>query len=74
MKVDSILQLIALLYILTKTNAILIDTCNCTLPTFKGTIDLSDPGYCSLSGPVTPPKQVQYTITSRNKDQITWTG
>ncbi len=33
-------------------SAILIDTFNCTLPIFKGTIDLSDPYYCNHPAPV----------------------
>ena len=74
MQINSLLQLIAFFYILTTTNAILIDTCNCTLPSFKGTIDLTDPDYCSHPEPVTPQQNVQYTITSRNQDPITWTG
>ena len=74
MRINHLLQLIFFFYILIKTNAIIIDTCNCTLPTFKGTIDLSDPDYCSHPEPVTPPTEVHYTMTSRNKDPITWTG
>ena len=74
MQIDFLLQLITLLYILKQTNAILIDTCNCSLPTLKGTIDLSDPDYCSHPESVTPPKHLQYTIISRNKEPITWTG
>jgi hypothetical protein len=74
MPINSLRQLVALFYILTKTNAIFIDTCNCTLPNFKGTIDLSDPDYCSHPEPVPPTTNVHYTITSRNKDPITWTG
>ena len=55
-------------------SAILIDTCNCTLPTFKGTIDLSDPDYCTHPGPVRNPVHVNYAIITKNKDPITWTG
>jgi hypothetical protein len=70
MQINSLLQLIVFFYILTTTYAILIDTCNCTLPSFKGTIDLTDPDYCSHPDPVTPPQNVHYTITSRNKDRL----
>jgi hypothetical protein len=55
-------------------SAILIDTCNCTLPIFKGTIDLSDPYYCNNPAPVLQPVHVIYNIITKNKDPITWTG
>ena len=67
MQIKYLLQLIVFFYILNilnKTNAILIDTSNLTLPTFKGTIDLSDPDYRSHPEPVTPPTEVQYTMTN----------
>ena len=54
--------------------ALRIEICNCSLPTCKGTIDLSDPEYCTNPIPVIQPVPVLYTISTRNKDPITWTG
>ena len=56
------------------TYAILIDTCNCSQPIEKGTIDLSDPHYCTHPEPVKLTKEVSYKLHTRSKDPITWSG
>ena len=53
---------------------LMIDTCNCSQPVIKGTIDLEDPDYCSHPEPVTTPKEVNYRLLTKNKDPITWEG
>ena len=74
MTITALLPTVLFFYLITTVTAIIIDTCNCTLPNFKGTIDLSDPDYCTHPAPVSPPTHVEYSIIARNKDPITWTG
>ena len=66
MQITSLLPLIIFFYTLTTTTEILIDGCNCTLPSLKRTIDLSDPDYYSHPEPVSPPFPLHYSISSRN--------
>ena len=51
-----------------------IDTCNCSQAVTKGTIDLEDPDYCSHPEPVETPKQVIYTLFTKDREPITWDG
>lgn len=74
MKPVSLLVALTFLVSLISVSAILIDTCNCSQPSFKGTIDLSDPDYCTQPSPVVQPIPVLYKIFTRNKDPITLTG
>ncbi len=68
-------SLAAILFFLPfSTNAILIDTCNCSQPIEKGTIDLSDPHYCTHPEPIKLTKEVRYKLHTKNKDPITWPG
>ena len=62
------------LFSATSVSTIFIDTCNCSQPIFKGTIDLSEPDYCSQPEPVLPQEKVLYKLITRNKDPITWLG
>jgi hypothetical protein len=39
-----------------------IDTCSCSQPIEKGTIDVEDQIYCSFPYPVSKPKNVQYNL------------
>lgn len=51
-----------------------IDTCNCSQPIIKGTIDLADPNYCTHPEPVQKIRRVAYKLHTKNKDPITWSG
>ncbi|KAI9549422.1 hypothetical protein GHT06_007354 [Daphnia sinensis] len=51
-----------------------INTCNCSQPIVKGTIDLEDPEYCSHPEPIEAPRKINYKLLTKNREPITWEG
>ncbi|KAI9560543.1 hypothetical protein GHT06_011484 [Daphnia sinensis] len=51
-----------------------INTCNCSQPIVKGTIDLEDPEYCSHPEPIEAPRKIYYKLLTKNREPITWEG
>ena len=63
------------LFFLSTTNTIEISICNCSTPTYQGTIDLRDPLYCSdLGMPVIKHWPVSYELITIRKDPISFKG
>lgn len=69
-----IVFVICLSSLLSSSQALLIKTCNCSNPILRGTLDVSDPPYCSKNQRVTHPINATYGVITKPKLANVWEG